>query len=205
MFLQDWSHHYKVLGSSSWTRGSLQWIFLHHKNLFVQCVIVFLFLFPRLDFLWPTRHVFLENQRTLSLLMLPIFSGVRAAHLLLFLCRYYFGYLTFFVVCVSGLCPWITFFLFPLESWLPWLLPWTYQALYQNSINELGFYFKTVHWFLRKIKFTKPHYPNSKPNCLILPTYLNIFVLHGLHSPIVLNFINLQIKKNPKNSFIKIF
>ena len=36
--------------------------------------------------------------------MLPVFSGVRVAHLLLLLCMYDFNYFMFFVVCVCFPC-----------------------------------------------------------------------------------------------------
>ena len=62
--------------------------------------------------------------------MLPVFSGVWVAHLLCYILVSYIGsilIIMFFAVSVClfsmfGLCPWITFFWFPLESWFPCLL-----------------------------------------------------------------------------------
>ena len=77
---------------------------------FIQRVIVFLasFVYPGLDLLWATRRVFLEKQRTLilplHLVMHPVFSGIRVAHLILLLCMYDFGYFKFFVLYVCFPC-----------------------------------------------------------------------------------------------------
>ena len=88
MLQQDWIITTEVLWSSSWTRWSLCCIHLHRENWFVQGVLVILssFVYPGLDFLLATRRVFLEKllgrlpyRCTLS--MLPVFSGVRVAHL----------------------------------------------------------------------------------------------------------------------------
>ena len=42
--------------------------------------------------------------------MLPVFSGVRVAHLLLLLCTVCIIWLFYVFCCVCFLCPWITFF-----------------------------------------------------------------------------------------------
>ena len=57
--------------------------------------------------------------------VLPVCSGVWIAHLLLLLCMYDFGFYVLCCVCLYTMtvfCPRITFFKFPPESWLHWLL-----------------------------------------------------------------------------------
>ena len=56
--------------------------------------------------------------------MLPVLSGVRVSylHLLICTCMYYFVLCCVCVFSMSGLCPWITFIWFSLESWFHWLL-----------------------------------------------------------------------------------
>ena len=100
----------------------LQCFHLHHENWFVNS---FPFFFPI-----PWTWLFMSNSAGVcrkaedAYSTLPLFSGVRIVHCLLLQWMYYFGYFMFFVLCVclfsmSGLCPWITFFWFPLEFWFP--------------------------------------------------------------------------------------
>ena len=87
---------------------------------------------PGLGFLWAARWVFLRPTAEPS-----------PCSLFLFLCTYYFGYFMFLVVCVfslSGLCPWVAFFWFPLESWFPWLL------------NTLHAFCKNVLFFTKELQ-----------------------------------------------------
>ena len=118
MTLQDWCHHYRsfmVVIKNSWivtVYPSAPW------KLIGQRVVVYLssFVYHGLDFLWATRQMFLEKQRTLTL---PLnlfhahsFNGVWVAHLLLVLWMYDFSYFVYCVCLFSmfSLCPWITFF-----------------------------------------------------------------------------------------------
>ena len=68
----------------------------------------------------------------------PQLSEVRVAHILLLLCMYYFGYFMFSVLCfvclcsLSGLCLWIIFLWFPLESWLLFYPLFRLKCLYHD-------------------------------------------------------------------------
>ena len=100
-------HHYYLFQIK---KISNQSYFLYNKiwkSFFFICeklhILSVIYIYPRLDILWAARRMFLEKQRTLTRCtwsMLPVFSGVRDAHLLLSLWTNYFCYFMFFVVCV---------------------------------------------------------------------------------------------------------
>ena len=115
-FLSDWNQalsafklwHYFPLDTSMRSLSG------HFYTLWKEKLIHFLpsFVCPVLDNKWATGRVCLEKQRKLTLpvnlTLLPVIGGVWVvAHFLLLLCKSYFGFYVFFVVCVlflSGLC-----------------------------------------------------------------------------------------------------
>ena len=120
MFLQDWSHHKRsivVVIINSWIitmYPSAPW-----KLICSTCQFSFpLSSNPDLTFYEQLGGCFMKNIGRLpyrcTWCMLPVLSGVRVSHLHLLFCMYNFvtscSLLCLFFM--SGLCPWITFFLF---------------------------------------------------------------------------------------------
>ena len=128
MLLQDWSHYYKFFMVVSMNT----WIVTVYPSAPLKLICsmchscAFLFRVPR-------TWLFMSNtdkQRTLTLLVLldhglSFWWSLSCSFISVALCVLIQLFCLFCCICLfssCGLCSWITFFWFPLESWIPWLL-----------------------------------------------------------------------------------
>ena len=119
----------------------------------------------------PQRH--LPYQCTWS--MLPVFSGVRVAHLLLLLCMYYFSYFMSFVVYVFHV--WSLFLDCILLITTRTLVPLTTLTLWHLSANKK---FKLKEWLLTSITWCTLNnnlrrlFSSRPKNITVIPYNLNL-------------------------------